>query len=155
MRINVFDEYTYTLETLIQAGQKNIGVTWVPVRTNHALRPSRLIRSIPQYVGRSITTIIRIFMVYRPVRFFFWVGLLPMLAGVALGVRWVLLFVLVDPQRSRAPSLILAAILALIGFQLWTFGLVADLLATNRTLIEDVQLRLRRIGARGTAPPRS
>jgi hypothetical protein len=77
------------------------------------------------------------------------VGLLPMAAGVGLGIRWVLLFFLVDPTRSRAPSLILAAVLSLIGFQLWTLGLVADLLATNRTLIEDVQLRLRRMEADG------
>ena len=155
MRLNVFNEYTYTLETVIQAGQKNIGVTWVPIRTNRALRPSRLIRSLPRYIARSISTILRIFMVYRPIRFFFWTGLLPMLAGVALGIRWVLLFLLVDPQRSRAPSLILAAILTLIGFQLWTLGLVADLLATNRTLIEDVQLRLRRMEADGSAARRS
>jgi len=155
MRLNVFDEYTYTLETVIQAGQKNISVTWVPIRTNRALRPSRLIKSIPRYIARSIATILRIFMVYRPVRFFFWAGLLPMLAGVSLGIRWVLLFFLVDPQRSRAPSLILAAILTLIGFQLWTLGLVADLLGTNRTLIEDVQLRLRRMEAGGSTSQRS
>jgi glycosyltransferase involved in cell wall biosynthesis len=147
MRLNVFDDYTYTLETVIQAGQKNISVTSVPVRTNRALRPSRLIRSVPRYVSRSVATIIRIFMIYRPVRFFFWAGLIPMVGGVALGVRWVLLFLLVDPHRSRAPSLILAAILTLIGFQLWTLGLVAHLLGTNRTLIEDVQLRLRRMEA--------
>jgi len=154
MRLNVFDEYTYTLETIIQAGQKNITVAWVPVRINRALRPSRLIRSVPRYLGRSVTTIIGIFMVYRPLRFFLWAGSVPMAAGVALCIRWVLLFFLVDSTRSRAPSLILAAVLILLGFQLWTFGLVAHLLATNRTLIEDVQLRLRRMEADAEGPRR-
>jgi glycosyltransferase involved in cell wall biosynthesis len=147
LRLNIYNEYTYTLETVIQAGQKNIALAWVPVQTNPFLRPSRLIHSIPKYVGRSMLTILRIFMIYRPLRFFLWLGAVPLTAGLVLCVRWLLLYLLVDPTRSRAPSLILAAILILIGFQTWTFGLIADLLATNRTLIEDVQLRMRRAEA--------
>ena len=144
LRLNIFSGYTYTLETVIQAGQKNIPITSVPIRTNPSVRPSRLVRSIPSYVRRSIATMARIFMLYRPLRFFFWVGMLPVSGGVALGLRWIALFFLEDAQRSRAPSLILAAVLLLAGFQLWTFGLVADLMAANRVLLEDVQLRLRR-----------
>lgn len=144
MRLNVFDEYTYTLETVIQAGQKNLLVSWVPVETNGYLRPSRLIRSVPQYIRRSMLTILRIFILYRPLRFFLWAGAVPMLLGLLLAARWLALFLFDDPTRSRAPSLIAAAVLVLIGFQLWTFGLIADLLAANRRLIEDVQLRLRR-----------
>ncbi|MDQ3556705.1 MAG: glycosyltransferase family 2 protein [Gemmatimonadota bacterium] len=150
LRLNVFSEYTYTLETVIQAGQKNIPITSVPIRTNPSVRPSRLVRSVPSYVRRSIGTIARIFMLYRPLRFFFWAGLLPVGGGVALGVRWLALFFLEDAQRTRAPSLILAAVLLLAGFQLWTFGLVADLMAANRVLLEDVQLRLRRSEAERT-----
>jgi hypothetical protein len=145
MQLNVFSSYTYTLETIIQAGQKGIAVTAVPIRTNPNLRRSRLVRSIPAYVFRSAITILRIFMLYKPLRFFTFLGTIPMTLGLLLGVRWLLLFWLVDPTRSRAPSLILAAILVLIGFQLWMFGLVADLMAANRRLLEENRLRLRRI----------
>lgn len=145
MQLNVFNSYTYTLETIIQAGQKGIAVASVPIRTNPNLRRSRLVKSIPSYVFRSATTILRIFMLYRPLRFFTLLGSIPLALGGFLGLRWLVLFLLVDPTRSRAPSLILAAILILIGFQLWMFGLVADLMAANRRLMEETRLRLRRI----------
>lgn len=145
MQLNVFNSYTYTLETIIQAGQKGIAVASVPIRTNPNLRRSRLVRSIPSYVFRSATTILRIFMLYRPLRFFALLGSVPLTLGTLLGLRWLLLFLLVDPTRSRAPSLILAAILILIGFQLWMFGLVADLMAANRRLMEETRLRIRRM----------
>ncbi|NEP02131.1 MAG: glycosyltransferase family 2 protein [Symploca sp. SIO2E9] len=143
MQLNVFNNYTYTLETIIQAGQKGMAITSVPIRTNPILRPSRLVRSIPSYVMRSLFTILRIFMLYKPLRFFALLGSLPFSLGVLLGVRWLVYF-LIGTERTRIPSLILAAILILIGFQLWMFGLVADLMAANRRLIEEVQLRLRR-----------
>jgi glycosyltransferase involved in cell wall biosynthesis len=149
LRLNVFDRYTYTLETVIQAGRKNIPLAWVPIQTNRAVRPSRLIRSVPRYIQRSLVTILRIFMIYQPLRFFLWAGTIPFLGGLALGLRWLLLYFLVDPTRVRAPSLILAAILILVGCQLWTFGLVADLMAANRTLLEDIQVRVRRSEADG------
>lgn len=149
MQLNVFNSYTYTLETIIQAGQKGIAVASVPIRTNPNLRRSRLVKSIPSYVFRSATTILRIFMLYRPLRFFALLGSIPLSLGTLLGLRWLLLFLLVDPTRSRAPSLILAAILILIGFQLWMFGLVADLMAANRRLMEETRLRLRRIELEG------
>jgi len=144
LQLNVFNEYTYTLETIIQAGLKGMVITSVPVRTNGDLRPSRLVKSIPSYIQRSVLTIVRIFMVYRPMRFFTILGGLPFGAGLLLGLRWVLLFLLDDPTRARAPSLILAAMLILIGVQLWIFGLVADLLSVNRKMMEDIQLRMRR-----------
>ncbi|MBA2564766.1 MAG: glycosyltransferase family 2 protein [Gemmatimonadetes bacterium] len=143
MRLNVFNDYTYTLETIIQAGQKGMAITSVPVRTNGWLRPSRLYRSMPAYVRQSMFTILRIFMTYRPLRFFVILGALPFTAGTLLGVRWMAYF-LEGTSRTRIPSLILAAILILTGVQLWTFGLIADLLAVNRKMLEDVQLRLRR-----------
>ncbi|HEY9909009.1 MAG TPA: glycosyltransferase family 2 protein [Thermosynechococcaceae cyanobacterium] len=144
LRMNVFSQYTYTLETIIQAGQKGMAITSVPVRTNGYLRPSRLVRSIPSYVQRSILTIFRIFMTYQPLKFFLLLGSVPLSLGLLLGLRWVLLFWLVDAGKPRVPSLMLAAVLVLIGFQLWMFGLVADLLAVNRKMLEDIQLRLRR-----------
>lgn len=145
MQLNVFNNYTYTLETIIQAGQKGMSVVSVPIRTNANLRRSRLVKSIPSYVMKSSFTILRIFMIYKPLRFFTILGCIPFTLGTLLGVRWLLLFWLVDPTRSRAPSLILAAVLILIGFQLWMFGLIADLMAANRRLLEENRLRLRRM----------
>ncbi|GAB4275945.1 MAG: glycosyltransferase family 2 protein [Oscillatoriaceae cyanobacterium] len=143
MRLNVFSEYTYTLETIIQAGQKGMAITSVPIRTNGYLRPSRLVKSIPIYIQRSIFTIFRIFMTYKPLRFFLILGSIPFSIGFLLGVRW-LIFFLGGSERTRIPSLILASILMLMGFQLWILGLVADIMAVNRKLLEEIQLRLRR-----------
>jgi glycosyltransferase involved in cell wall biosynthesis len=143
LQINVFDNYTYTLETIIQAGQKGIAITSVPVRINEDLRPSRLVKSTPGYVWRSMTTILRIFMLYNPLRFFLITGSIPFSMGFLLGVRW-LIFFFMGAERTRIPSLILTAILILIGFQLWMFGLVADLMAANRKLMEDLQSHLRK-----------
>lgn len=143
LRLNVFNEYTYTLETIIQAGQRGMAVMGVPIRTNAYLRPSRLVKSIPTYVRRSLFTILRIFMTYRPLRFFMVLGSLPFGMGFLLGLRWLYFFGL-GSERTRIPSLILAAILLLMGVQLWLFALIADLLAVNRKILEEMQLRQRR-----------
>ncbi len=143
MQLNVFNNYTYTLETIIQAGQKGIVITSVPIRTNPMLRPSRLVKSNWYYVQRSLFTILRIFMLYKPLRFFLICGSIPFGAGTILGLRWLFYF-FIGTERTRIPSLILAAILIVIGFQLWMFGLVADLMAANRTLLEEMQLRRRK-----------
>ncbi|NBD33074.1 MAG: glycosyltransferase [Cyanobacteria bacterium] len=143
LQINVFDNYTYTLETIIQAGQKGMAIVSIPVRVNHDLRPSRLVKSTPTYVLRSMTTILRIFMLYKPLRFFLMIGSVPFSLGFLLGVRWLFFFIM-GTERTRIPSLILTAILILIGFQLWVFGLIADLLAANRRLMEDIQVNLRK-----------
>jgi len=144
MQMNVFSQYTYTLETIIQAGQKNMAIVSVPIRTNGYLRPSRLMSSMSSYIQRSIFTIARIFITYKPMRFFLVVGSFPFAGGFALGVRWLILFQQ-SPTRARVPSLILAAILILIGVQLWIFGVVADIVAVNRKLLEDIQLRIKKV----------
>ncbi|ESA36953.1 glycosyl transferase [Leptolyngbya sp. Heron Island J] len=146
MQLNVFNEYTYTLETIIQAGQKGMAVTSVPIRTNGYLRPSRLVKSIASYVQRSLFTILRIFITYRPLSFFTILGAIPFGLGFLLGLRWLWLFFTTFDQtgRSHVPSLILSAMLILIGVQCWIFGLIADLMSANRKLLEDIQLRLRR-----------
>jgi len=143
MQLNVFNEYTYTLEMIIQAGLRGIAITSVPIKTNQYLRPSRLIKNIPSYVRQSIFTVLRIFMTYRPLRFFMIMGSIPFTLGFLLGVRWLVLFMGVTPGL-HIPSLILATILILIGVQLWIFGLVADLMAVNRKMLEDIQLRARK-----------
>lgn len=144
MKLNVFNEYTYTLETIIQAGRKDIVITSVPIRTNGFLRASRLVKSIPAYIQRSIITIVRIFMTYKPLQFFTVLGAIPLSLGSLLFIRWLFLFIVENSTRTRLPSLILGAILIIIGVQIWILGLVADVLAVNRKLLEDIQLRLRR-----------
>ena len=143
-RINVFDPYTYTLEMLIQAGQKGLRVVSVPVRVNAPLRRSRLVRSVPHYVVRSTLTIVRMFVVYRPFRFFALIGACLLLAGAAT---------LVVSQSAFAQShgdaarwlLFLSAFSVGLGVQALLGGLIADIVAVNRRLLEDVQHRLRRI----------
>jgi glycosyltransferase involved in cell wall biosynthesis len=143
LRINVFNEYTYTLETIIQAGQRGMAIAHVPIRTNGYLRPSRLVKSISSYVQRSLITIVRIFVTYQPLQFFMALGSIPFGLGTLLCLRWLVLFFM-GTSRAHVPSLVAAAVLILIGFQLWMFGLIADVMSVNRKMLEDIQLRLRR-----------
>jgi hypothetical protein len=142
MRLNVFNDYTYTLETIIQAGQKNIAIISVPVRVNAELRPSRLVRSIPSYIRKSIITIIRIFVVYKPFRFFMSVGLSVFSAGLIIGFRFIYYY-LTGSGTGHIQSLILSSILLGVGFQTILTAFLADLLAVNRRLMEDVQYRVK------------
>jgi hypothetical protein len=116
LRLNVFNEYTYTLETIIQAGQKNMSIISVPVHVNEDLRPSRLLRSVPQYIRKSILTIIRIFVVYKPFRFFITIGLVLFASGFVIGFRFLYYFFR-EGGEGHVQSLILASILLGIGFQ--------------------------------------
>ena len=144
LRLNVFNDYTYTLETIIQAGQKNMAIVSVPVRVNEDLRPSRLVKSIPGYVQKSIITIIRIFVVYKPFRFFMAFGLLLFVSGFVIGLRFLYYFFR-EGGAGHIQSLIFASILLGIGFQTMLVAFLADLLAVNRRLMEDVQYRARKI----------
>ena len=137
-RLNVFSEYTYTLETIIQAGQKNMSIVSVPVRVNADLRPSRLVRSIFSYVRRSIVTILRILIIYRPVLFFLSMGTLLFLGGVALGIRFLVLRYWLDVGTGHVQSVILAAVLMIFGFQTALLAFIADLLSVNRRLLEEL-----------------
>jgi len=142
MVLNVFSDYTYTLETIIQAGQRNLRISSVPIRVNGELRPSRLVRSIVSYVRRSIFTMLRIFVVYRPLRFFMTVSTLPLTLGLALGIRFIVYF-LQEQGGGHVQSLILAAVLLLVAFQTMLLAVLADLLSVNRRLLEDLQVRER------------
>lgn len=142
LQMNVFNEYTYTLETVIQAGLKGIPIISVPVKTNKPLRSSRLIKNLFDYIIRSAITIILIFMTYRPLKFFFLMGSIPFSIGLILSVRWLLLF-LGGPQASSIPSLIFSSVMIIIGFQLWMFGLIAELMSVNRKLSEELQYKIR------------
>jgi len=144
MKMNVFNEYTYTLETIIQAGQKNMAITSVPVGVNDDLRPSRLVKSIPSYIWRSVGTIVRIFAVYRPFRFFMTIGIILFGLGFLLGLRFLYYYFITDSGVGHVQSLILAAVLLGMGFQTTLVAFLADLLAVNRKLMEDVQFRVRK-----------
>lgn len=140
MQMCVFSNYTYTLETLIQAGRKGLPVASVPVRVNLVTRPSRLVSSVPSYVGKSLLTIFRIFVLYKPFRFFFVLGTLFIVPGLALGVRFLLAYLSGEGQ-GRVQSLILAAILILVAFVTYAAGLLADLIAANRAMLEELRMR--------------
>ena len=145
-RLNVFSEYTYTLETIIQAGQKNMSIVSVPVRVNPDLRPSRLVRSIVSYVRRSIVTMLRIAIIYRSFPFFLGMGAILFLGGAALGGRF-LYYYLTDQGAGHVQSLILAAVLMIFGFQTGLLAFIADLLSVNRRLLEEL-LEAKRVARR-------
>lgn len=149
MQLNVFSEYTYTLETIIQAGQKNMAITSVPIRINGELRPSRLLKSIQQYVSKSVLTAGRIFVIYRPLRFFSFLGVTVFLAGFVIGARF-LVFFLAGESAGHVQSLILASLLMGMGFQVVVLGVVADLISVNRKLLEKINWRSQKIEETGT-----
>ncbi|MFH8134989.1 glycosyltransferase family 2 protein [Pantoea osteomyelitidis] len=140
-KLIVFSEYTYTLETIIQAGRKDIAITSVPVNVNEDLRPSRLVKSIPSYIQRSIFTIIRIYVIYRPFKFFMSIGIVLMLLGILISIRY-MYFYIFESGQGHIQSLILSAILLMMGFQTILVSFLADLLAANRKLLEDIRERL-------------
>lgn len=144
LRLNVFNSYTYTLETIIQAGRSNIRVISVPVRTNPDMRPSRLVRSVGSYVFRSIATIVRIFATYRPMLFFWLLGSMFTVAGLASGIRF-LVYILAGEGSGHVQSVIFTALCVTLGFLLFVLGFLADLMATNRRLLERIEWRVRKI----------
>ena len=144
MRLNVVNEYTYTLETIVQAGRDKIAMTSVPIRTNGVLRPSRLFSSMFGYVKKSMLTIIRAFMMYKPLRFFTILGAIPLVLGVLLGVRF-LVFLFQGAGGGHVQSLILASLLIMIGIQTVIVGLQADVIAANRKILEDIQYHVRKM----------
>lgn len=142
LQINVFDNYTYTLETIIQAKAKGLEIVSVPVRVNPELRESRLIKNVFDYIRRSTFTMLRMFIVYRPFRFFAIIGTLFLIPGILLGARF-LYFYLNHAGSGHVQSLILSAILILIGVQVVLMAIFADLQSVNRKLLEDIQTRLK------------
>ncbi|MCS7285524.1 MAG: glycosyltransferase family 2 protein [Anaerolineae bacterium] len=140
----VVSEYSYTLETLIQAGVQKIPVKYIPIETNPPMRPSRLIKSIPQYLAISFSTILRIYTMYRPLKVFLLLGTLSIMGGVAIGIRF-LYFYFTGRGAGHIQSLILAAILSIVGFQICLIGLLADLVGFNRKLLEEILFKVRKL----------
>lgn len=143
LRLNVVNEYTYTLETIIQAGRDKIAMTSVPIRTNEELRKSRLFSSMWGYIKRSASVIIRAFVMYKPLKFFALLGTFIFAIGFLLGIRY-LIYMFVDNSAGHIQSLILAAVLMMIGFQTIVTGFLADIIAANRKILEDIQYRIRK-----------
>ena len=146
MRLNLVNQYTYTLETIIQQGHAGLKIASVPVLTNPKLRESRLMKSIRQYVSRSAAVILRSYLLYRPFRSFMLLGGLVFSGGLAIGGRFVW-FWLQGSGGGKVQSLILAAALLVIGVQLAITALLADLVSANRHLAEEALVRLRRLEA--------
>jgi glycosyltransferase involved in cell wall biosynthesis len=140
----VLSDYSYTLETLIQAGNRKVKVASVPIRTHPPQRPSRLMRGIGHYLQNSTITIVRSYAMYRPLRMLSAIGSLMMLIGILLGVRFIIDRYIVGQQVDQIQSLILAAILLIVGFQTLLIGLVADLIAFNRKILEEILYRVRK-----------
>jgi len=145
MKLHVFSEYTYTLETIIQAGQKGMAIVSVPIRKNEDLRKSRLIHSLPTYLARSFNTIMRIFMTYQPLSFFIIPGGISFGIGSLLGLRFLYFYLVTKTSSGHIQSLILAAVLLILGGLLCIMGLIADLISVNRKLLENVDYRLQRL----------
>jgi glycosyltransferase involved in cell wall biosynthesis len=152
MRLNVFNEYTYTLETIIQAGQKGLAITSVPIRTNPKTRPSRLIKSLPTYLARSAMTILRSFVTYRPFRAFAIPGTISILVGLSIAIRF-LAYYLQGNGEGHIQSLILSALMLGTGFFLIVTAFVVDLVSVNRSLLELLTYRLK-VQAGGPATDR-
>ena len=142
MRTLVLSEYSYTLETLIQAGNLHARVISVPIKTNPPRRPSRLMHGVRDYLLNSSVTIVRSYTMYRPLRVFTYVGTLLFLLGAALLIRF-LVFFFQGEGDGHVQSMILSSVLLISGFQTWLIGLVADLISKNRKIMEEILFRLR------------
>ena len=144
MRINVVSSFSYTIETVIQAGKKHMAIVSVPIRTNPKTRDSRLFKSVPRFLERSVTTMIRIYTMYQPLRFFAYLGIICLVAALVPSVRF-LIYYFSGAGEGHIQSLILAAILFIIGFQLMVVALVADVISCNRKLLEETLLRVKQL----------
>ncbi len=144
MHINVVNEYTYTLETIVQAGRNKMAITSVPIRTNPQLRESRLFHSMGGYIKKSMLTILRALLMYRSLAVLTAVGLIPFLIGLGIGIRF-LVFYFSGNSAGHVQSLILACTLMIIGFMTFVIGLLADVISANRKIMEDVQYHVRKL----------
>lgn len=149
MRMHVFNRYTYTVETIIQAGQKGMAITTIGVAVNPPTRPSRLARGMAGYLLRQVNVLVRVFMTYRPFRFFAIPGIVSGALGMILLLRFLFLYV-TEGGRGHIQSVVIGALFTGAGLFLLVVGLLADLIAVNRQLLEDVDWRLRRMEGKGT-----
>lgn len=144
LRLNVINDYTYTLETIVQAGRNKMAIISVPIRTNGELRPSRLFGSMFGYIKKSMLTIVRAFLMYRPLQFFTIIGVILLLIGTGIGIRF-LVYYFNGLGSGHIQSLILASMMIILGVMTGIVGLQADIIAANRKLLEDIQYHVRKL----------
>ena len=149
MRLTVVSDFSYTLETLIQATQKNIAIASVPIRTNPKTRESRLFGSMAGYIQRSLTTMLRVYVMYQPLKIFLGLAAVFLAAALVLFVRFLAILVTTTGQAGHVQSLIVAGALAMIGVLFVALGILSDLTAMNRRLLEEtlIHTRMMRFGA--------
>jgi glycosyltransferase involved in cell wall biosynthesis len=144
MQTNIVTTYSYTVETIIQAGNKRLSIGSIPIGTNPKTRKSRLFKSMPKFIMYQIGTMVRMYTMYRPLRVFVYMGSACIVAGLVPSIRF-LIYYFMDQGSGHIQSLILAAVLFIVGFQILVLGLVADVISFNRRLIEETLFRIRRI----------
>ena len=144
LQLNVVNEYTYTLEQIVQAGRNKIAIMSVPIRTNGELRPSRLFSSMFGYIKKSILTIVRAYVMYKPLRFFTVLGAIPLVAGFLLGVRYLVMLAM-GTANGNVQSLILCSLLMMIGVLVIVLGVLADTIAANRKILQEIQYHVRKM----------
>jgi glycosyltransferase involved in cell wall biosynthesis len=144
LRMNIISPFTYTLESIIQAGKKDMTIIDVPIKTNKTLRRSRLYKSIPGYIGRQVTTLLRMYTMFQPLRVFFFIGITSSSIGI-LGVLRFLYFFYMSDGAGHIQSLVLSGVLIILGFILFMIGIVADIISFNRQLIEDSLYRVKKM----------
>ena len=142
LRMTIVSEFSYTLESIIQAGKKRMAIAHVPIEVNARTRESRLFDSVFSYIKKSGATIVRIYAMYEPLKVFTYFGLTVFGAGFLLGLRLVYYYFKFEAGR-HLPSAIAAAVLMIVGFMVLVIGLVADLISANRKLLEDLLYRVR------------
>jgi glycosyltransferase involved in cell wall biosynthesis len=143
LQLNVISDFTYTVETIISAGKKNLAIAHVPVRTNKQTRDSRLFPNIRTYLQRTLITIIKVYSMYKPLKVFTIAGGATFITGFAIGCRY-LFFFIQGRTEGHIQSLILSAILLIVGFQIIMMGIAAELISVNRQLLEDIQVRIKK-----------
>lgn len=144
MRINVINDYTYTLETIVQAGRNNMAIVSVPIRTNPELRKSRLFHSMYGYIKKSVLTIFRALMMYKPLYCFTLVAAVPSAIGFLIGIRF-MIYYFTGRGSGHTQSLMLACTLLIIGFITFVIGMLADVISANRKILEETEYLVRKI----------
>jgi len=138
MRLNVINDYTYTLETIVQAGRDHMAITSVPIHTNEDLRPSRLMGGSWSYIKKSVVIILRAYMVYQPLKFFTYLSILPIMTGIVVAIRFIY-YVIAEGGAGHVQSLILGCTMLILGVLTFMIGLVADMIAANRRILCNTQ----------------
>ena len=144
LRMTIVSEYSYTLESIIQAGKKRMAIAHVAIRTNPHTRQSRLFDNMLSYIKRSTATIVRIYAMYEPLKVFTYIGLALFGAGLIVTLRFVYYYFAGEAFRHLG-SMVAAAVLMIVGFQVVLIGLVADVISGTRKLLEDLLYRVRKM----------